>query len=189
LSNYSTIYEILIKLGIRQQQAHRVAKELVEKTKTRPVLTDEDLKKEIDRLSKAIGDLSEPKNKEVINYLHAIIQGVLATGVFELLMLIKSWVGTFFMSASSREMEKLMEYRAMVNHHVNKQFYTETSDLIVKHLMELDAAQNEIIHSAINEVVKEPSQELIKIVHESLDNLVNIIEYRYAEEFGFVNKT
>jgi len=189
LSNYSTIYESLIKLGIRQQQAHKISKELVEKAKTRPILTDEDLQKEIDRLSKAIGSLSGPKNKDAINYLHAIIQGVLATGVFELLMLVKSWVGTIFMSAPSPEMEKLMKCRAMINHHVNEQFSSETSDLIIKHLMELDAAKNEIINTSLNDICENPDEELIKTIQESLDNLMAIVEYKYAEEFGFINKT
>ncbi|MFT5848929.1 hypothetical protein [Psychroserpens sp.] len=189
MSNYSTIYENLIKLGVKQQLAHKVSKELVEKAKLKPTLSESELKKEIEKLSKSINALNEPDKKQAINYLHAIIQGVLATGAFELLVLLRSWLSSVFMSANSPEILELAKMKGMIRQVINKQFSSDASDVITKNAMDLEKSQRTLIESSLVESGFELDEQMINVVVETLDNLYQIIEYKHAVKLGFVTES
>ncbi|WP_446010784.1 hypothetical protein [Candidatus Electrothrix sp.] len=189
MSNYSTIHEHLIKLGVKPQLAKKVSKELIDKSKINPVLSEADLQKEIDRLARSISELGNPNEKQVINYFHAILQGLIGAGLIELLVLSKSWLSSIFMSSPSEETEKLMEAQTLIRQDIVNQFSVETSDVVSQHLLNFDRDQRDLIETSLIELGFELDENLIEIISEAVDNLYEVIEYQKAKELGIIPET
>jgi len=96
LSKDSEIYKSFVKLGMDEVKAKKIEKELIKKAKSNPMLTKDELSKELNNLSKKINKLSDKtSNKLSINY-NEIINGLILAGILELNPLNKSIYRTLF---------------------------------------------------------------------------------------------
>ncbi|WP_188093092.1 hypothetical protein [Vibrio cholerae] len=168
MNSYSLIQEQLIKLGVKPQLAHKIAKELVEKSRNNPSLTCDELNNLLKDLADTIDGLSsnqcgkETKSKQ---YFHAIIQGLIATGLFELFILSKAWLSTMFNSIPNKKLIEHMEKASILRAKHCDGVSAEVSGEVAKLSMKIELNRKKLIEAALVSIEVEPSDELISYIN------------------------
>lgn len=182
MSKDSKIYKSFVKLGMDEVRAKKIEKELIKKAKSNPMLTKDELSKELNNLSKKINKLSDKTfNKLSINY-NEIINGLIIAGILELLVFLKSWLSCFFASAPSAEMEHLMRIRMQLREYVNKEFSNDISDSLLEYAVEFEMNKNEILFSMIFDNNKSLTSKEIETIIYFLDDLIEVVETKHIKE-------
>ncbi len=189
MSSYAVLYNNLIKLGVKPQMANKVAKEIIDKSKNNPSLTDDEISALLDELSQSIQKLSnDPKTRETYSskYVHAVLQGLIAAGIFELFMLSKSWLSSIFMSSPSEEMNRFMEASAKLSHYQQQDFSRETSLEVMSCAMAIENSKREIIKGVALNLDVECSDELVREVDNAILKLMSVVDFKHVQHLGLL---
>ncbi len=186
MSEDSKIYKSFVELGMDEVKAKKIEKELIKKAKSNPMLTKDELSKELNNLSKKINKLSnklsnKTSNKLSINY-NEIINGLIIAGILELLVFLKSWLSCFFAGVPSAEMEHIMKIRMQLREYINKGFSNDISDSLLEYAVEFEMNKNEILYSMIFDNNKSLTSKEIETIRYFLDDLIELVETKHIKE-------
>ncbi|MBE4009501.1 hypothetical protein HJ059_23155 [Vibrio parahaemolyticus] len=173
MSSYALIQEQLIKLGVKPQLAHKMAKELVEKSKHNPSLTDEELSvllAEIADTIERLGGKTPIKDSRSKQYFHAVIQGLIGTGIFELFIQSKAWLSTIINAVPDDEVKEHIRIVSLVGAVHRQGFSKDVSGETAKVSIQIEKNRGQLIKAALMSIGINGSEELVNQV----DNLVHL---------------